>query len=147
MSDPNIKLVLGWKENHPARPIWEEISHLGSGSNYYWSQWERLNIIDGVLYREWHDTEGDFVKLQLVSPEAWRKDVMNLLHVNICAGHLGIHKTIAQIRARFYEVGYKQDIINKCKTCPICQALYHLHSHSTYPNGPNRTTSRELFRQ
>lgn len=122
MSDPNIKLVLGWKENHPTRPVWEEISHLGSGSKYYWSQWERLKIIDGVLYREWHDTEGDSVRLQLVLPEAWREEVMNLLHDNICAGHLGIHRTIARIRARFYWVGYKQDIINKCNTCPVCQA-------------------------
>lgn len=122
MSDPSIKLVLEWKENNQDRPVWDEISHLGSGSKYYWSQWERLKIIDGVLYREWHEPEGGSLRLQLVLPEAWRDEVMTLLHDNICAGHLGIHRTIARVRARFYWVGYKQDIIDKCNSCQVCQA-------------------------
>ena len=45
-----------------------------------------------------------------------------MLHDNICSGHLGISRTIARVRARFYWLGYKQDIINKCDTCHVCQA-------------------------
>ena len=47
---------------------------------------------------------------------------MGLLHDNVCAGHLGMSRTIVHVRARFYWVGYKQDIINKCNTCHVYQA-------------------------
>ena len=122
LNDPSIKLVLDWKEKSPSRPNWEDVSHPGPNSKYYWSQWERLKTINGVLYREWHDVKDGFLRLQLVLPEIWRDEVMTLLHDNICAGHLGIHRTIARVRSRFYWVGYKQDIINKCNTCHVCQA-------------------------
>ena len=122
LNDPSIRLVLGMEKKSPSRPNWKEVSHLGLNSKYYSSQWERLKTINGVLYREWYDVKDGFLRLQLILPEIWRDEVMTLLHDNICAGHLGTHKTIARVRSRFYWVGYKQDIINKCNTCHVCQA-------------------------
>ena len=116
LNDPSIRLALKWKDKSQSRPNWEDVSHLGPNSKYYWSQWERLKTINGVLYREWHDVKDGFLRLQLVLLEIWRDEVMSLLHDNICAGHLGIHRTIARVRNRFYLVGYTQDIINKCNT-------------------------------
>lgn len=76
---------------------------------------------DGVLYRDRHGVNGE-TNLQLVLPEIWRDEVINLLHDNVCTDHLVISQTIVGIRARFYWEGYKQDIISKCNTCHICQA-------------------------
>ena len=121
LSDPSIGLVYEWKEKSTSKPSWDEISHLGPSSKHYWTQWDRLIISNGVLYREWHEVSGN-TRLQLVLPEIWRNEVTNLLHDNVCAGHLGINRTIARVRARFYWVGYKQDILNKCNTCHVCQA-------------------------
>ena len=59
--------------------------------------------------------------LKLVLPEIWRAEVLTLLHDNICAGHMGIHRTRARVRARFYWVGFKEDVVNKGNTCHACQ--------------------------
>ena len=115
LNDPIIRVVLGWKENDQ-KPNWDEISPLGSDCKYYWSQWDRLKLIDGVLYREWYETKGGPPKPQLILPEIWRKGILTLLHQNLCCGHLGIHRTIARVRARFYWVGFKQDVTNKRNT-------------------------------
>lgn len=122
MNDPVIKVVIEWKENSPTRPTWDDVSYLGPSSKYYWSQWERLRLVGGVLYREWYETKGDLHTLQLVLPPVWRDEIMHMLHDNICTGHMGIQRTIARVRSRFYWVGYKQDIVNKCNTCLVCQA-------------------------
>ena len=84
---------------------------------HYWSQWDRLKIIKGVLYCEWYKTQGGPPTHQLVLLEVWRTEVLTLLHDNICAGHMGIHRTLARLRARFYWVGFKDDVVNKCNTC------------------------------
>lgn len=121
LNDPTIRVVLGWKESDH-KPKWDEISHLGSEPKHYWSQWDRLKLINGVLYREWYETQGGPSTLQFVLPEVWRAEIMTLLHDNICSGHMGIHRTIARVRARFYWVGFKEDIVTKCNTCHACQA-------------------------
>ena len=121
LDDPTIRVVLGWKESDH-KPKWDEISHLGSNPKHYWSQWDRLKLVNGVLYREWYEKQGGPPTLQLVLPEIWRAEVLTLLHDNICAGHMGIHRTLARVRARFYWVGFKEDVVNKCNTCHACQA-------------------------
>ena len=57
LHDPTIYLVLEWKESDH-KPTWDEISHLGSDPKRYWSQWDRLKMINGVLYREWYESQG-----------------------------------------------------------------------------------------
>jgi len=119
--DPSIKPVLDWLAKSAIRPTWRDISPLGSASKYYFAQWDRLKIKEGILYREYHDRD-DSVRLQLVLPTIWRTEVMTLLHNDICAGHLGITKTIARVRSRYYWVGFKEDITNHCNQCFACQA-------------------------
>ena len=120
-NDPEIKFVIQWLESSQTRPALDEIPHLGPISKHYWSQWERLKLVSGVLYREWFETKGDFKTLQLVLPQEWHEEVLNMLQDNICTGHLGITRTIARVRRRFYWVGFKQDV-NKCNSCQVCQA-------------------------
>ena len=121
LNDSIIRIVLGWKESD-SKPKWDDISHMCLTVKHYWSQWDRLKIIKGVLYREWYKTQGGPPTHQLVLPEIWRTEVLTLLHDNICAGHMGIHCTLARLRARFYWVGFKDDVVNKCNTCHACQA-------------------------
>ena len=121
LNDPIIRVILEWKERDN-KPSWDEVSYIGSVPKQYWSQWDRLKIINGVLYREWYETKGGPPVFQLVLPQIWRAEIMSLLHDNVCAGHLGIHRTIARVRGRFYWGGFKETIINKCNTCHACQA-------------------------
>ena len=121
LNDSIIRIVLGLKESD-SKLKWDDISHMCLTVKHYWSQWDRLKIIKGVLYREWYKTQGGPPTHQLVLPEIWCTEVLALLHDNICAGHMGIHRTLARLRARFYWVGFKDDVVNKCNSCHACQA-------------------------
>ena len=57
LNDSIIRIVLGWKESD-SKPKWDDISHMCLTVKHYWSQWDRLKIIKGVLYREWYKTQG-----------------------------------------------------------------------------------------
>ena len=50
-----LKIILYGKESDSEKPTWEFVSHLDASSKYYWSQWDRLTVINGVLYRKWLD--------------------------------------------------------------------------------------------
>ena len=49
-----------------------------------------------------------------------RKDTLQLLHDVPTAGHLGITKTLARVKERFYWVGCHRDVENFCRSCDIC---------------------------
>ena len=122
LNDPIIKHVIQWKRNSEARPPWDQISHLGNHCKSCWSQWDRLVLIEEVLYREWYDSKTNIKSLQLVLPQVWQSEVLQMLHEDPCAGHLGIHRTIARVRNRFYWMGFKQDIEDSINMCCQCQA-------------------------
>ena len=65
---------------------------------------------------------------------------MNQLHNH--AGHLGVHKTTAKIKERFYWPSYEQDIENWVCTCQSCQK----RNPQLVPKGPMGTfTAHYLF--
>ena len=95
-----------------------------------WLQWGRLKVIDGVLYRVGQETHaGCDAPLQLVVPISMRPMIMRHLHDNKTGGHLGINKTVASVKQRFYWGGYKDDIAGWCARCEVC---------SRVKNGPCR---------
>ena len=46
--------------------------------------------------------------------------VLLLMHDNATAGHLGMQKTLANIRSRFYWVGQRKDVKEWCRRCTEC---------------------------
>ena len=75
---------------------------------------------DGVLYRQWETEAGDSVSLQLVLPQGYREEVLNQLHNSPISGYLGIKKTIARVKERFYLNGYTQETRRWCQRCDTC---------------------------
>jgi hypothetical protein len=53
MKDTTLAVVLNWKENEDGRPSWRNISACDGTTKAYWSQWDRLHLREGVLYRRW----------------------------------------------------------------------------------------------
>ena len=45
-----------WKSQSETRPEWSEISKENVKLKKYWSQWDRIVLLDNVLYRKWVDT-------------------------------------------------------------------------------------------
>ena len=63
-----------------------------------------------TLYRHFRQSYKSPATAELVVPSGMRDIILNQLHNQ--AGHLGVHKTTAKIKERFYWPGYEQDIEN-----------------------------------
>ena len=122
--DPDLKQVKTWKESKKTRPKWTEISHESGDVKSLWSQWDSLELRNGVLYHKFH--KGTVTELciqyQLIAPKKLRKDIMKHLHDHRTGGHLGVTKTLYNIRRRFYWPGNKKDITRWCHRCRECGA-------------------------
>ena len=96
---------------------------LGKGPTFrkYWHQWDTLVVQQGVLYRQWYKSEKN-VTLQLVVPQKLKSAILQGLHDDKVAGHMGIKKTTKRVQERYYWAGYHMDVVNWCKKCVICQA-------------------------
>ena len=118
-----------------------------------WAQRQQLSVVDGLLYRKWEDVggRGGNPGLQLVLPRTLVIQVLLLMHDNATAGHLGMQKTLAKIRSRFYWVGQRKDVEEWCRMCilkisPGCLGAYESCSNwralSVSGNGHNWTFSK-----
>ena len=57
---------------------------------------------------------------QVIVPKEMTRAVISLMHDGTTNGHLGVTKTFAKIRKRFYWVGYRADIERFCRSCTMC---------------------------
>ncbi|KAL3882850.1 hypothetical protein ACJMK2_029154 [Sinanodonta woodiana] len=120
--DDNLSFVMKWKQNGDAKPLWEHVSPYNSAVKTYWSQWDRIQLIDGKLYRKWIIVDTGEIRWQLILPNSQKNEILKMLHDDPCAGHLGVTRTIARVRSRFYWVGYKESVRQWCQKCEICQS-------------------------
>ena len=121
MEDKTICHVPGWKEAGK-RPEWASIAHLDSITKAYWAQWDSLAVKEGVLYHRWELTELGKVTWQLVLPKGLRTSVLKQLHDNPVGGHLGVSKTLAKVRERFYWIHCRRNVEEWCQRCDLCAA-------------------------
>ena len=93
----------------------------GSNLREYWSRWPQLELHDGILYHRSsvETSPGDL--LQLIAPAEIRKDILIWLHNDRTAAHLGIHKTLFNVRRRFWWPGLRHDVESWCQQCRQCQ--------------------------
>ena len=61
------------------------------------------------------------MKLTLVLPQNLKPEILTMLHNDSCSGHLGINRTLARIRSKFFWPNLKQDVTRWCETCSACQ--------------------------
>ena len=83
---------------------------LSQAHKTYWSQWNRLTISEGILYRKWEDTHSSEITQQYILPADYRNQILTRLHNDLSAGHLGFNHTVARVRHRFYWAGYTKFI-------------------------------------
>ncbi|XP_075741654.1 uncharacterized protein LOC142791735 [Rhipicephalus microplus] len=76
----------------------------------------------GLMYRKYRDAEGRTFD-QLLVPEKYRRQFLELAHGNAWAGHLGIKKTKARLAQDFYWPGCWKDVENSVRSCDTCQRV------------------------
>ena len=119
--DSKISTVIGWKNASVDRPKWEDVSHLDADCKTYWSQWNRLVVRNGILYRRWVCEKTDSDLFELVVPETWRNDIVKMFHADPGAGHLGVKRTLERIRSRAYWPRVTETVKRFCERCEQCQ--------------------------
>ena len=124
LSDKNIGPILSAKENsQDARLPWNAVSHGGANLKTLWSQWDRLTVVGGILYRKWYPEDGDCAdNLQLIVPDTMKADLLKYMHDIPSAGHLGVDKTLEKVKKAFYWPRMKSDVHSYCQECDHCAA-------------------------
>jgi len=88
------------------------------------AQWERLKLKEGILYRKFWSNNQDGESWHLVSPVAYRKEIMRTAHASVTEGHMGVKKTQIKVAKQAYWVGWSKDVRDFCRSCGVC-AKYH----------------------
>jgi hypothetical protein len=118
--DLDLKKVISWKEAGE-KPSWEEVSlEGGEVLRAYWLQWDKLAMEEGVLYRWWQPPNKPSRVRQFAAPRALQSKIFRHLHDHKFGGHLGVNKTLASLRERYYWPGHKDACkmwIRRCHRC------------------------------
>jgi hypothetical protein len=118
--DPDLEKVIGWLE-HKKKPSWDEVSlEGGEVLRSYWIQWDNLILEGGVLYRCWQPPNKASKIKQFAAPRALQSKIFRHLHDHSFGGHLGVSRTIASLRERYYWPGHRDACkmwIRKCHRC------------------------------
>ena len=117
-TDPVLGIVIAWMEKEQQRPPDAMVAGMGRAVRSLWAQWNRLELVNNLLYRQWEETDTGMSKEQLVVPRALVPEVIQALHNEAGGGHLGVHKTLEKVRDRFYWYGLREDVENWCRLLP-----------------------------
>ncbi|KAI4890217.1 hypothetical protein NFI96_009016 [Prochilodus magdalenae] len=87
--------------------------------------WETKFVIhEGLLYYKDSSVSCSLhplKDLKLYAPESIRGSLLKYFHDHPTAGHLGITKTVARLRLRFFWPKMRKDVKTYVLSCPVCQ--------------------------
>ena len=122
--DVVLSRMVGWQQALLDRPIRSDPAMKGATPTLLrlWNQWNRLKLIDGILYRTFVGDGVTTDSLQLVLPQSLKPVVLKSLHADCAGGHLGTEKTLEKVRQRFYWPVMLSDVEAFCRSCADCEA-------------------------
>ena len=121
--DPVLSQVVDWLKSG-ARPARRDVEGGGCKLLSYWSQWGRLFLKDGLVFRCWeNEVTGQEIYQQICLPESLVPQVLHALHDSPSAGHLGVSKTLEKVWRRFYWLGMREDLENHIRRCGLVLKL------------------------
>jgi len=130
------ELIEVTKQDNKISPFYEEVlgnslpmdeSKLAGAravTKSFHAQWERYDIVNGVMYRRWWDEEENGKRRQIVLPIQYREEAMRSAHASIRGGHMGVKKTQDKIAMSVYWIGWQRDVREYWLRCDAC-ARYH----------------------
>jgi hypothetical protein len=120
------------------KPSKKEAQTWPKESKRYLTDWPRLVLKEGVLWRKWFNNRGQEIGLQFITPRIMRREVLTLAHDNRLAGHMGDVRTLERLRPRYYWVGMRDDITHWLRSCEICA------SRKPRPSRPHHSLDRQV---
>ena len=122
--DLDIDTMLGWVSAFLDRPKRSDPVMKGASLPLLrlWSQWNRLVVVNNILYRKYSSPDSSTEHLQLVIPAKLRPVVLQSLHNDCAGGHLAAEKTLTKVRSRFYWPFMFTDVERHCTNCEFCSS-------------------------
>ena len=117
--DPVTKTVRDFREKG-RKPGSDELAQHSIAVRTLMGHWDRLRIIDGVLYLEKEGRGFETAYHVLIAPKSIRGQIMKMAHDHKTAGHLGRDKTVAKIKRLVYWPGIGDDVARWCAGCSVC---------------------------
>jgi len=97
LNDGDIAPILMLKLQSAEMPNVEEVLVASEKVKRLWSEWDRLEVIDGALYRRQEVTEPRS-NPQLIVSEKLTERFIESVHTGMTRGHLGLRKTLDQVQ-------------------------------------------------
>ena len=107
--DPDVQLL---------RTLDPEIQHL-------YAQRQSLQLIDGVLYRNYERPDGTLQFQQVVVPRTLRHEFLQATHSGLINGHFGVEKSKERLRQLGYWQGWTEDVRLFVARCNLCNQYRH----------------------
>ena len=120
--DLEFGCIVKWRLKQETAPSINELLAESEECKILLSQWHRLLVKDGLVYRT-TDSRGNKL-MQLLIPKCLRQSVLQQCHTGMCGGHLGTNKTMEQVKRRAFWFGWRGDVRRFCRRCTNCKS-YH----------------------
>ena len=123
-ADEELSEILEKKKKGDPQPPWETVAGRDQCYKNYVSQWDRIIVKDGRLFRVWWTNEGVPESLQLIPPRSYRQEIVRIAHAGYGGGHLGVKKTKAKVQRRAYWSGWASDVEVYLRECQECAQYF-----------------------
>ncbi|KAJ8361773.1 hypothetical protein AAFF_G00422190 [Aldrovandia affinis] len=115
--DPTINRVLHFVERK-RRPSRRERDKENQMVMRILKQWDKLTVLDGILYRVTRDPVTKHKRFQFVLPDSLKSQA--LAGVHDLAGHQGQPRTLSLVRQRFFWYDVEKDVRSYVRNCARC---------------------------
>ena len=137
--DPDIGPILRLRLQQTDRPNPDLLVSESPFAKRLCSEWNSLEVHDGVIYRRFQYSDGRPDTLQLLLPRTMRKEFLSNIHSGMSGGHMGIRRTLDQVRRRAFWQGWRRNTQNHCKRCVHCNSYFRGKLPRTAPLQPMLT--------
>ena len=120
-SDKVTSLFMEMKARE-VKPTWDEVTGQSNEFKSLWAQWENLEVDENGLLVRKLTGPGSLRRTQLVIPKALVELVLKEMHDSVTAGHMGVRRTLACARLRFYWYKQRETVEMWCRGCTKCAA-------------------------
>ncbi|KRY26178.1 hypothetical protein T01_9729, partial [Trichinella spiralis] len=116
-SDKELQQIRKWSTQR----TWPQVAPEGSRLlRSLWSQRDRIVVHEGTICRKWETPDTGETRLLQVIPRQRIPEILAAIHNQQSGDHLGVAKTLAKVRQRYYWPQQREDVEDWCRACQTC---------------------------
>ena len=120
-ADPDIGPLYKAKVDDNKRPEWNAISGESPAAKAYMSEWRRVEVHNNIIYRRWENDDATEIRLQMIVPFKYQREMCRNYHDSSSKTHLGRRKCLHALQRLHFWHKMHDDIKWWIKTCDKCQ--------------------------